>query len=74
VEKTLWKLALWRFARVVLTEMKGKRVVTTFPISLHGSEMLVKTQTVLETKSHHRKESNGKRIEMKWEVRVHKDT
>jgi hypothetical protein len=62
VEKTLWKLALGRFARVVLTEMKGKRVVTTFPIGLRRSKRVVKTQTVLGTKSHHRKGNNRKNI------------
>jgi len=34
VEEALWELALWRLARVILTEMKGKREVSTFPISL----------------------------------------
>ncbi|BAT11821.1 Os10g0536050, partial [Oryza sativa Japonica Group] len=32
VEKALWELALGWFARIVLTEVKGKRVVPTFPI------------------------------------------
>jgi hypothetical protein len=49
VEKTLWELALGRFARVVLTEMKGKRVVSTFPISLHISTVLIKTKTRCKT-------------------------
>ncbi|BAS82047.1 Os03g0122850, partial [Oryza sativa Japonica Group] len=33
VEETLWELALGRFARVILTEMKSERKVSTFPIS-----------------------------------------
>lgn len=32
MEKALWELALGWFARIVLTEVKGKRVVPTFPI------------------------------------------
>lgn len=34
MEETLWELALGRFARVILTEMKSERKVSTFPISL----------------------------------------
>jgi uncharacterized protein (DUF2141 family) len=34
VEETLWELALGWFARIVLTEVKGERVVSTFPIGL----------------------------------------
>jgi len=34
VEETLGELALGRLARVILTEMKGQREVSTFPISL----------------------------------------
>jgi hypothetical protein len=36
VEKTLRELALGRLARVILTEMKGEREVSTFPISLQN--------------------------------------
>lgn len=71
MEKTLWKLAFGRFARVVLTEMKGKRVVTTFPISLHRSRRVVKTKNSTEEwrQSHH---SRGRGVgviqykTMKW--------
>ena len=38
MEKTLWELAFGRLAWVVFTEMKGKWVVPTFPISLHRRE------------------------------------
>jgi hypothetical protein len=50
VEKTLWELALGRFARVVLTEMQGKRKVSTFPISLHRSKVLIKTDPIAKLK------------------------
>lgn len=56
MEKTLWELALGRFARVVLAEMKGKRVVSTFPISLHIINEVIKITLIaeLETNTQHR--------------------
>lgn len=60
MKKPLWKLALGRFAWVVLTEMKGKRVIPAFPISLHRSRRAVKTQTLVQAKSHHIKGAKEK--------------
>jgi hypothetical protein len=50
VEKTLWELALGRFARVVLTEMQGKRKVSAFPISLQRSKLVIKTNPIAKLK------------------------
>jgi hypothetical protein len=41
VEETLGELALWRFAWVVLTEMKSEGEVATLPISLHIKDIII---------------------------------
>ena len=45
MEETWGELALWRFAWVVLTEMKSEGEVATLPISLHIKDIIIQMRS-----------------------------